>query len=462
MPRLALPLCAATLASAIALFGQDDTVVFRSDVSLVRVDVQVLDRGGRTITGLRQDDFVLREQGKVREIRNFASEEMPMDVLLLVDVSGSMRVNVERLASAAQQAFQALGREDRIGLMVFDRRARTRLHFRPRTSAEAMHALDRLLAEENFRGGTDVTTGIYSAIEYVRKNSRRDARKAIVIMTDDQTEFQSDVPGLVRALHRDDIVLSLLLAPDGMAGMRRYPTGGYPTGGGGTGRRRPGLGSSWPDIIWGPRFPGGGGTRTGGGGGPVIITGRGTSSAGTDRVAEQSGGDHMSVDQASALEDTLLRLRQRYALHFNLPDGVREGQQRDIQITLAASARNRYPDADLRYRRNYTSRDSNSSTPAEVTQDAAPPAPPSPAADEESPARRAPRRPRVSDPGSGATAGPMIDRDPNAAAAAGSTTAPANTGGWRRNDSSAPPPPPPAPAKPGDKPKTGGWPRANQ
>ena len=48
----------------------DEPVVFRSDVSLVRVDVQVLD-GSRAVTGLRAEDFVLRENGREREIRNF-------------------------------------------------------------------------------------------------------------------------------------------------------------------------------------------------------------------------------------------------------------------------------------------------------------------------------------------------------------------------------------------------------
>ena len=222
----------------------------------------------------------------------------------------------------------------------------------------------------------------------------------------------------------------------------------------------------WP----GGRGGGGGGYPGGGGNGPVIISGRGTHAAGTDQVAEQSGGDNMSVDQASALEETLLRLRQRYALHFNLPDGVREGQQRDLQIILASSARNRFPDADLRYRHSYVARETNSSSPAEVTRDSQP-APASPVVtqsgnvpvdEDNGPAPV--RRRRVSDPGSGATAGPMIDRDPNAAASAPSSPPPP-AGGWpKQGDSAAPTPatsnPPPPTAN--TKTKSGGWPRVKE
>src|SRR5712692_10196764 len=81
-------------------------VVFRSDVSLVRVDAQVVDRDNRAITGLRTEDFILREEGRPQPIRNFTSENMPVDVLFLLDVSASMRPHVERIASAAHQALR--------------------------------------------------------------------------------------------------------------------------------------------------------------------------------------------------------------------------------------------------------------------------------------------------------------------------------------------------------------------
>src|SRR4051812_1665345 len=86
---------------ALPALAADGDVVFRSDVSLARVDAQVLDGDKRAITGLRREDFVLREGGKVREIRNFEAEQMPVDLLFLLDVSGSMRPHVERVVQAA-------------------------------------------------------------------------------------------------------------------------------------------------------------------------------------------------------------------------------------------------------------------------------------------------------------------------------------------------------------------------
>src|SRR5438105_12062986 len=91
----------------------DDNPVFRSDVSLVRVDVSVVDRDNRAVTGLRAYDFVLRESGRVQPIRNFASEEMPIDLLMLLDVSASMRPHVQRIADATHQALRVLRDDDR-------------------------------------------------------------------------------------------------------------------------------------------------------------------------------------------------------------------------------------------------------------------------------------------------------------------------------------------------------------
>ena len=53
-----------------------------------------------------------------------------MDVLLLLDVSGSMQVHVQRVADAAHEALAVLGNQDRVGIMVFDTRTRVRLPFR--------------------------------------------------------------------------------------------------------------------------------------------------------------------------------------------------------------------------------------------------------------------------------------------------------------------------------------------
>jgi VWFA-related protein len=353
--------------SAALSFGSpaDDDVVFRSDVSLVRVDAQVVDSANRAITHLRMEDFVLREEGRPQPIRNFASEEMPVDVLFLLDVSASMRPHVQRIADASGQALTVLGKDDRMAIMVFDRSTRVRLRF-SNSRSEVQREFDRLLRQEGFNGGTDITRAMLDAADYIRREGRREARRAIVILTDDQTELERDDVAVMRALTRADAVMCALIAPDAS----QY--GRYPTGGGGGQRRGtwgggPGIGTGGPlgGIILGPRGGGPyGGRRYPGGGGMGASH---TQSAGTSEIARDSGGDSMSVDGASALEDTLSRIRQRYALYFNLPEGVKPGQERNIEVDLTSAARRRYSDAEVRYRRVYMTPEGGSSSSPTVT-----------------------------------------------------------------------------------------------
>jgi VWFA-related protein len=344
---LVLPLMFAVAGGLPAADDDKSDVVFRSDVSLVRVDVQVVDRDNRAITGLRVGDFILKDEGKVRPITNFARENMPVDVLFLFDVSASMGPHVRRIANAAHDALRVLGDKDRVGIMVFDRVTRLRSPFRS-SHDEVESALNAMLRQENFRGGTDITRGLLDAADYVRRQARKDARRAIIILTDDQTERDRDEAAVGRALDNANAVLMALIAPDALAnrgyGGRRGGMGGGGMGGGGMGV--PGMGGPLGGIILGRRNgPYGGGPGMGGG--------SHTQSAGTSEIARDSGGDSLPVDDASALETTLNRIRQRYALFFNMPAGVRPGQERSISVELADAAYVRYPGAELRFRRTY-------------------------------------------------------------------------------------------------------------
>src|SRR3979411_2210320 len=131
-----------------------------------------------------------------------------------------------------------------------------RLQFR-KSRERVERAFEYMLTQETFNGGTDITRGILDAADYIVREARPNARRAIVVLTDDQTERNRDVEGVSRALTRADAVLSLLLAPDAMA----Y---GHPGAGGG--RRG---GGTWPGgSSGGGTWPGAGGPLGG------IILGR--------------------------------------------------------------------------------------------------------------------------------------------------------------------------------------------
>ena len=137
------------------LAAADDTPIFRSDVSMGRIDTLVLDRTQHPIGGLNKEDFILRKGGTPIPIRNLAYEDLPVDVLLLLDVSGSMGVHVQKVASAAHEALAVLGNQDRVGIMVFTTHTRLRLPFR-QDLREVERRLDDIVDSESFNGGTNI------------------------------------------------------------------------------------------------------------------------------------------------------------------------------------------------------------------------------------------------------------------------------------------------------------------
>jgi hypothetical protein len=330
------------------LYAQDAPVTFKSDVALARVDAQVLDQSGRAVSGLESNDFVLRVDGRVVAIRNFASENMPIDILMLLDVSGSMQPHVERMASAAQQALDVLTAKDRVAIMVFDTNTRLRLPFRT-SHSEITAELNRVLRSERFNGGTHITHALLDAASYVQREARPDARRAIVILTDDETQDSEDEPRVESALARANAVLGFLQAPyepPTMNGGGRRPR----TWGGGGGW--PGGGTGWPGGGGGIGFPGGGPVILGRGG-PGGYGGDRSHTAGTSTIASDSGGDTIRVDEASALEDTLARLRQRYTFNFYFPPGAAD--HAPVRVELAQQARIRYTDAEVHSRQVFIS-----------------------------------------------------------------------------------------------------------
>src|SRR5262247_2576662 len=76
---------------ATAVVAAQQEFQLKVNVSLVSVDVGVYDRKGEAVTTLKQDDFLVYEDGREEEIRAFEPSGVAFNALLVVDRSGSMR-----------------------------------------------------------------------------------------------------------------------------------------------------------------------------------------------------------------------------------------------------------------------------------------------------------------------------------------------------------------------------------
>jgi VWFA-related protein len=179
---------------------------YRSAVDLVTMNVSVHE-GTRVKAGLEAGDFELRDNGVVQTLRDFAREPLPLDVTLLIDLSGSVREDQrKRIGEAADDVARSLGPADRGGLIVFagriaEHRPLTRPPFR-------VNLGDR----DNLRVGTSLYDAVALALAALPVPDRR---SLLIVLTDgvDTTSFLA-VPPLVDLAKYTHPRVDLIIAHD--------------------------------------------------------------------------------------------------------------------------------------------------------------------------------------------------------------------------------------------------------
>ena len=151
--------------------------LIRSNVELVTVPVTITDAMNRPVTGLERDNFQLFENKQPQEIKNFSSEDTPVSIGVILDVSGSMQNKLERAREAVRQFCDASNPQDEFFLITFsdDPRLATDFTSRPEEIENA------LLGAES-RGRTSLLDAIYMGIR--KMQDARYSRRALLILSD--------------------------------------------------------------------------------------------------------------------------------------------------------------------------------------------------------------------------------------------------------------------------------------
>lgn len=86
---------------------------------LLRLNVSVTDRNGRALSGLRSQDFTLYENGQERKIVDVVPTSAPFNLVLLLDVSGSVEERMDFIRKAARNFLATTSAQDRISIISF-------------------------------------------------------------------------------------------------------------------------------------------------------------------------------------------------------------------------------------------------------------------------------------------------------------------------------------------------------
>ena len=146
---------------------------------LVNLSVSVTDRDGKAISGLSQNDFRVYENGVLQSISLFTSERTPFNLILLLDLSGSVEDRIGFIKAAAFHFLDVVGPQDSVGLVTFTSDVNIVSHLT--TDREKLRAAIENLSSPI--GGT----AFYDAVGYtlVEEFSKVDGqRNAVVILSD--------------------------------------------------------------------------------------------------------------------------------------------------------------------------------------------------------------------------------------------------------------------------------------
>jgi VWFA-related protein len=112
---------------AIALSAQDkrdsnpkQDEVIKVETQLIDVPVVVMDKMGKPLLNLKQNNFAVYEDGRKQDLSDFSATTAPFEVALLLDTSGSTRGDLQLIQNAAQQFIALLRPGDHVSIMAFD------------------------------------------------------------------------------------------------------------------------------------------------------------------------------------------------------------------------------------------------------------------------------------------------------------------------------------------------------
>jgi VWFA-related protein len=188
---------------------------FRSGVDLINVTATVSDGRGRFVSGLRQEDFRIYEDGQLRPVTHFTAERVPVSLGIVLDTSGSMEGEKMMAARRALQRFlyDLLGPEDEVFLYRFDTRPERLVGWT--SDKEKVAAEIRRIQP---RGATTLYDAIAEAVPLAATGKHR--KKALLVISDGNDTTSYTRLGELKRMIRESEVLVYAIGIDAMSNRR--------------------------------------------------------------------------------------------------------------------------------------------------------------------------------------------------------------------------------------------------
>jgi Ca-activated chloride channel homolog len=257
------------------------TKPIRKDVDLVLVPVTVTDPMNRLVTGLERENFTLVEGDRAQQIQHFSSEDAPISLGVIFDVSGSMGDKIEKAREAVVEFFKTANPQDEFFMITFSDRPELLADF-----TKSIEDIQGRLVYTVPKGRTALLDAIYMGMAKMR--DAQNQKKALLVISDG---------GDNRSRYTESEIKSMVKEAD----VQIYCIGIFDRD------------FRTPEERYGPTMLG--------------------------EISDVTGGRTFTIDNPNELADVStkigIELRNQYVLGYRPTNSARDGKWRKIKVKLA-------------------------------------------------------------------------------------------------------------------------------
>ena len=250
------------------------------DVNLVLIPVTVTDPMNRLVTGLERDNFNLAEGSQGQQIRSFSSEDAPLSLGVIFDMSGSMSNKIEKSKQAVIEFFKTANPDDEFFLITFSDKPEMLVDF-----TNSIENIQSQLVFANAKGRTALLDAIYMGIKKMK--SAHHEKKALLIISDG---------GDNRSRYTDSEIKALVKEAD----VEIYSIGLFDTS------------AATSEERYGPYL--------------------------LNEISDVTGGRMFRIDDSNELTDVATKigveLRNQYVIGYRPTNAARDGKWRKVKVKL--------------------------------------------------------------------------------------------------------------------------------
>lgn len=175
----------------------------RANVDLVVLPVTVIDKEGKFVETLKENNFQVFEDGQQQTLSVFKREDIPVTIGLVIDNSGSMRTKRPRVNQAALTLVQTSNPDDEVFVVNFNEDYYLDQHA---DFTDDISVLKEALERIDSRGSTALYDAILASLDHLKKGHRD--KKVLVVVTDgEDNASRHDLEETVTSAQKSDAVI---------------------------------------------------------------------------------------------------------------------------------------------------------------------------------------------------------------------------------------------------------------